>query len=76
MKVKEAREEIQRMLKLQGNMCALFRYSSDTNNNDACREIEEKSELDDILDNVLSDAITIIKEKCKELNKRIENAEI
>ena len=76
MTVKEAREEIQRLLKLQGNMCALFRYASDTDNSNVCREIEGKSELNDILGNVLSDAITIIKEKSKELNKRIENAEI
>lgn len=61
---------------IQKNMCALYSYFKKPGNGEMVMMIEETAGINDTLENVLSDLITIIESKCNELNERIENAEI
>ena len=76
MTVKQAREEMYYLEAIQKNMCALYSYFKKPGNGEMVMGIEEIAGINDTLENVLSDSITIIESKCKELNERIENAEI
>lgn len=74
MTVKQAREEMNILINLQKNLCGILKYY--TQFPDKASEIENESRLNDELRNVISDAITVIESKSKELNDKIEKAEI